>query len=73
MTATMQGSEHDVSQEPRFLVVRLSALIFLAFAVMGAWVPVFSLHLKNLYFSPEATAWASAANAIGALLATLVW
>ena len=73
MTALTQGSEQALTQEPRFLVVRLSALIFLAFAVMGAWVPVFSLHLKNLYFSPEATAWASAANAIGALLAPLVW
>jgi len=59
--------------EPRFLIARLSVLIFLAFAIMGAWVPVFSLHLKNLNFSATATAWASAANAIGALLAPVVW
>jgi MFS family permease len=68
--ANPQGSDAD---GPRFLVVRLSALIFLAFAILGAWVPVFSLHLKNLNFSPEATAWASAASAIGALIAPILW
>jgi MFS family permease len=55
------------------LHARLSALIFLAFAIMGSWMPVFTLHLKNLEFSPHATAWASAANAIGAMLAPLIW
>src|SRR5260370_37879969 len=58
---------------PRFLRVRLAVQIFLAFAVMGAWVPVFSLYLKNLGFSPEATAWASSTGAIGSLLAPLIW
>lgn len=52
---------------------RLSWLIFLAFAIMGSWVPVFTLHLKNLQFSPNAAAWASASNAIGAMLAPLLW
>lgn len=56
-----------------YLHFRLSVLIFLAFAILGAWLPVFSLHLKNLGFSPEATAWASSANAIGALLAPIIW
>ena len=64
----------DASAEvPRFVNLRVSVLIFLAFAIMGAWVPVFSLHLQNLNFSPEDTAWASAANAIGALIAPIVW
>ena len=63
----------ESTDAPRFLNVRVSVLIFLAFAIMGAWVPVFSLHLQNLNFSPEATAWASAANAIGALIAPIFW
>src|ERR1043166_8813374 len=67
------GGDTDASAQPAFLAARLSALIFLAFTVMGAWLPVFSLHLKKLDFSPEATAWASGANAIGALIAPLFW
>jgi MFS family permease len=62
-----------ITAEPRFLTARVSVLIFLAYAIMGAWVPVFTLHLKNLSFSSEETAWASAANAIGALIAPLIW
>ncbi len=69
MIVPTQGSP----TEPPFLIVRLSVLIFMAFAIMGAWVPVFTWHLELLHFSPEATAWASAGNAIGALLAPLVW
>jgi nucleoside transporter len=61
------------SSEARLLTVRLSVLIFLPYAIMGAWVPVFSLHLKNLHFSPEETAWASGASAIGALIAPMIW
>ncbi len=48
-------------------------LIFIAFAVMGAWLPVFSRHLQSLRFSPDAMAWASASNAIGAMIAPLIW
>jgi MFS family permease len=68
-----QGSELDAIAKPRFLALRLSALIFIAFAVMGAWLPVFSRHLQSLRFSPDATAWASASNAIGAMIAPLIW
>jgi MFS family permease len=63
----------DLSSRPAFLHLRLSCLIFLAFAIMGSWLPVFTLHLRNLQFSPNATAWASATNAIGAMLAPLLW
>ncbi|MBI2807140.1 MAG: MFS transporter [Planctomycetes bacterium] len=59
--------------KPRFLALRLSTLIFLGFAILGAWVPVFSLHLANLNFSAEATAWASSTNALGAMVAPLIW
>lgn len=58
---------------PRYLAARLSALIFAAFTIMGAWVPNFSLHLENLGFSAEETAWASGTNALGAMVAPLVW
>src|SRR5947207_1831374 len=73
MSALTQGSDADAEQKPRFLAVRLSVLIFIAFAVMGSWLPVFSRHLQNLRFSPDAMAWASASNAIGAMLAPLIW
>jgi MFS family permease len=48
--------------------------MFLSYAILGAWIPVFSLYLKErLAFSPEAVAWACATNALGALLAPLLW
>jgi MFS family permease len=72
-TAPMTDEPQGSVAGPRFLVARLSALILIAFAIMGAWVPVFTLHLKQLGFSPEATAWASAGNAIAAMLAPLLW
>jgi MFS family permease len=72
-TTLLKLPKQSVPARPRFLHLRLSCLIFLAFTVMGSWVPVFSLYLKNLQFSPTATAWASAANAIGAILAPLIW
>jgi MFS family permease len=67
------GCESSPPLRPRFLAVRLSALIFLAFAIMGAWVPTLSLYLNNLGFSPEATAWVLSMNALGAMIAPLPW
>jgi MFS family permease len=64
----------DTKAPPRFLRIRLAVQIFLAYAVMGAWLPIFTLYLtQQLGFSPQATAWASATNAIGALIAPLFW
>lgn len=73
MPITAQGCAEIVSSEPRFLAARLSLLIFAAFTVMGAWVPNFSLHLENLGFSADETAWASSTNALGAMIAPLIW
>jgi MFS family permease len=73
MTATTQGSDLETAATPRFLGLRLSALMFIAFAIMGAWLPVFSRHLQSLRFAPDAMAWASASNAIGAMIAPLIW
>ena len=55
------------------LVGRLALMMFLAYGILGPWVPVFSQHLRELGFSPEAVGWASATNAIGALLAPIFW
>lgn len=55
------------------MIARLSILMFLQYAVMGAWVPLFSLHLKERGFTPGETAWCFATSAIGALLAPLPW
>jgi nucleoside transporter len=57
-----------------FLLARLALMMFLSYAAIGAWIPVFSLYLKEkLVFTPEAVAWACATNALGALFAPLLW
>jgi MFS family permease len=61
------------TDRPRFLAVRLSVQMFLAFAVQGAWVPIFSVFLKELDFTPAAVAWAFAAYSLSSLVAPLVW
>jgi MFS family permease len=53
--------------------VRLGALMFLQYAVLGAWVPLFSLILTELEFSPAEIAWASTTSALGSLLGPLPW
>src|SRR6516165_7539125 len=58
---------------PPLLVVRLSMQMFLAFAVQGAWVPVFSVFVDQLGFSPVAAAWAFAAYSLSSFVAPLVW
>ncbi len=68
-----QGSNVPAPARPPYLKLRLAVLMFLAFMVMGAWMPVFTLFLKNLGFTPDQTAWASATNAIGSMLAPLLW
>ncbi|MCI0738905.1 MAG: MFS transporter [Gemmataceae bacterium] len=53
---------------------RLSVLMFLVYAVPGAWGPLFSLYLhEELHFTPQETAWACCTSALGALSAPLLW
>ena len=52
---------------------RLSLLMFLQYAVPGAWLPVFPLVLKGLQFTPVEIGWACATSALGAILAPLLW
>lgn len=52
---------------------QLSLLMFLQYAVPGAWVPVFSLHLQELGFSQQEIAVGCSTSALGALLAPLLW
>ncbi len=47
---------------------RLSVLMFLQYAVCGAWLPLFSLILQKLDFTPSELAWACATAALGALI-----
>jgi MFS family permease len=51
---------------------RLSLLMFLQYAPQGAVVPLFSLRLQELGFSPLEIGWASATQALAALIAPLV-
>jgi MFS family permease len=47
--------------------------MFLAFAVQGAWVPVFSVYLAQLGFSPRATSGAFITYALSSLVAPIAW
>src|SRR5262245_48650930 len=49
--------------------VRLSLLMLLLYAAPGAMLPVFSLRLQELGFSPALIGWACATQALGSLLA----
>ncbi len=73
MAAMTLECDVEAATRPRYLRLRLATLFFIAFAIMGAWLPVFSRHLQSLRFSADAMAWASASNAIGAMIAPLFW
>ena len=73
MSAISHGSDVSGDERAPWLTARMSLLMFLAFTILGSWVPVFSRYLGQLHFSPRATAWASSANAIGAVIAPLFW
>ena len=68
--APIDGSHHFADLGMR---IRLSALMFLQYAVMGSWVPLFTLILKERGFTPVETGWACATGALGALVAPLPW
>src|SRR5262249_59426505 len=54
------------------LTTRLSLLLGLLYAVPGSVVPLFSLRLKELGFTPAEIGWCCATQAIGSLLAPLL-
>jgi len=51
---------------------RFSLLMFLNYATQGAFVPLFSMRLHELGFTPVAIGWASATSAMAALVGPLV-
>jgi MFS family permease len=51
---------------------RLSLLMFLYYAIQGAFVPLFSLRLQELGLTPMEMGWACATQALAALVAPLV-
>lgn len=58
---------------PPLLASRLAVQMFLAYAVQGAWVPVFSVYLHQIDFTPAAVSWAFTAYSLSALVAPLAW
>src|ERR1051325_4290382 len=46
--------------------------MFLQYAVPGAWVPVFTLHLTELSFTHVQISWACAASALATLVGPIV-
>ncbi len=73
MSAASHGSDVSGDEQASYLTIRMSLLMFLAFTILGSWVPVFSRYLTQLDFSPRATSWVSSSNAIGAIIAPLIW
>jgi MFS family permease len=55
-----------------FLRCRLSLLLFLYYAIQGAFVPLFSLWLQELGLTPLEIAWACAGQALATLVAPLL-
>jgi MFS family permease len=54
-----------------FLRFRLSLLLFLYYAIQGAFVPLFSLRLQELGFSPLEMGWSCAPQALATMIAPL--
>ena len=52
---------------------RLSLLMFLNFSILGAWMPLLAMFLKQLDCSPGQSAWIFASNALGAIVAPVLW
>jgi MFS family permease len=52
--------------------LRLSILMFLLYSAPGAIVPLFTMRLKELGFSPTQMGWCCATQALGSLLAPLL-
>ncbi len=59
--------------EGRLLRFRLSLLMLVQYAVLGAWIPLLAPHLKNLGVTPYDAAWIFNTNALSTILAPLVW
>ena len=53
------------------LRLRLSAMMFLEFAIWGAWIVVLGNYLNSLGFSRKAIAWAYSTMPIGAIIAPM--
>src|SRR5439155_12365171 len=51
---------------------RLSLLMFLQYAAPGAMLPLFSLRLQELHFTPVEIGWACATQALAGLAAPLL-
>jgi len=56
---------------PPFLGIRFAVLMFLNYATQGAFVPLFSVRLRELGFTPVQIGWASATSAMAALVGPL--
>lgn len=72
-SGTESSSEPPSAYRPPWLATRLSLQMFLAFAVQGAWVPVFTVYLYELGLSPGEAAWAFTAYSLSSMVAPLFW
>ena len=55
------------------MVVRLSLMMFLGYAVQGAFIPVHGPYLRDLGFTADQIAWIFSTTAMGSLLGPLPW
>ncbi len=74
ITTLRSGSATGASVgRSRWLYIRLWLLFFLAYGPVGAMVPFFTLHLEELGLTPVQIGWACSTQAMGAMLAPLIF
>lgn len=61
-----------MQEAPRALYVRLSAMMFVQFAIWGAWAVLIAGHMVNLDFSGREIGYVFGTTAFGALLSPLI-
>ncbi len=55
------------------MAVRLSVMMLLQYAILGAWAPVLGPYLSDLHFTFTETAWIWSTAALGSMLAPILW
>src|SRR5690349_8193483 len=69
----MSQSSPESDPKPRSPLVRLSVMMFLQYAIWGAWLPLFFAYLTGyLKIAPQAAGWLFSIGAIGALFAPFI-
>ncbi|MFH1746838.1 MAG: MFS transporter [Planctomycetota bacterium] len=66
------GGALDLQEGPSLLTTRLSIMMFLQFAIWGAWAVLIAKHMSNLGFSGTQINYVYLTTAVGAMLSPLI-